>query len=181
MTQTTLATAEDQQPTTPHIPLFALVTADKTKVDTLQSDRSIPRRSMSLRLFSNKLVSSQAKKLATRALSSAAAAPTPTVFDKLINLTIVDPSGARRKIPAMVGTYYQIYSITQTSSQRMVSSFTLLLALRLQELLCTKLAKPTKLSWDQLLCAALVKLYIARGGQNPSLAMDQPRDTTTLF
>jgi hypothetical protein len=32
-----------------------------------------------------------------------AAASPPTVFDKLISLTIVDPSGARRKINGMVG------------------------------------------------------------------------------
>jgi hypothetical protein len=29
----------------------------------------------------------------------------PTVFDKIISLTIVDPSGARRKINGMVGKY----------------------------------------------------------------------------
>jgi hypothetical protein len=30
----------------------------------------------------------------------------PSVFDKIINLTIVDPSGARRKIKGMVGEPY---------------------------------------------------------------------------
>lgn len=55
---------------------------------------------MALRLASNRLV----PRLACRAFSaSPAATEAPSVFDKLINLTIVDPSGARRKIPAMVG------------------------------------------------------------------------------
>lgn len=62
---------------------------------------------MALRLVSKKLLGQQVPKLAARAFG-AAASPDPTdvapsVFDKLINLTIVDPSGARRKIPAMVG------------------------------------------------------------------------------
>lgn len=46
--------------------------------------------------------------VATRALATSAAPSSdaaPSVFDKLISLTIVDPSGARRKIPAMVGEY----------------------------------------------------------------------------
>ena len=30
-------------------------------------------------------------------------APAPTVFDKTIQLTFVDPSGARRKVPGYVG------------------------------------------------------------------------------
>ena len=65
--------------------------------------------SMALRLLSKKLVSHAVPKwtAAPRALGTAAAPsasdPLPTVFDKLISLTIVDPSGARRKIPAMVG------------------------------------------------------------------------------
>lgn len=58
---------------------------------------------MALRLLSKKLASPQMGSLTARAMSSAAEAPAPTVFDKLIKLTIVDPSGARRKIPAMVG------------------------------------------------------------------------------
>jgi hypothetical protein len=62
---------------------------------------------MALRLLSKKLVS-QAAPLLTAARAFGAAAPPssdaiPSVFDNLISLTIVDPSGARRKIPAMVG------------------------------------------------------------------------------
>ena len=30
-------------------------------------------------------------------------APAPSIFDKIISLTIVDPSGARRKINGVVG------------------------------------------------------------------------------
>lgn len=63
---------------------------------------------MALRLLSKKLVSQAAPQLtAARAFGTAAPPPTtdaiPSVFDNLISLTIVDPSGARRKIPAMVG------------------------------------------------------------------------------
>ena len=72
---------------------------------------------MALRLLSKKLVSHVVPKwtAAPRALATAAAPsasdPLPTVFDKLISLTIVDPSGARRKIPAMVGKcQYCVYS-----------------------------------------------------------------------
>mmetsp|Transcript_105390 Transcript_105390/g.157777 ORF Transcript_105390/g.157777 Transcript_105390/m.157777 type:complete len:171 (+) Transcript_105390:83-595(+) len=62
---------------------------------------------MALRLVSKKLFERQVPKVAFRAFSAAPAAPTdeaPTVFDKLISLTIVDPGGARKKIPGMVGT-----------------------------------------------------------------------------
>ena len=59
---------------------------------------------MALRLLSKRVVS-QAPLRVSRAFSAAATsdAAAPSVFDKLINLTVVDPSGARRKIPAMVG------------------------------------------------------------------------------
>ena len=40
---------------------------------------------------------------ASETVSSSGAAP--TVFDKVISLTIVDPSGARRKIPGLIGKY----------------------------------------------------------------------------
>ena len=40
-----------------------------------------------------------------RALSTSAVADVPSVKDKIVSLTFVDPSGARRKVPAMVGTY----------------------------------------------------------------------------
>lgn len=63
---------------------------------------------MALRLISKKVLG-QAPKLAVLRAFGTAAPPTsdvpPTVFDKLISLTIVDPSGARRKIPAMVGKF----------------------------------------------------------------------------
>ena len=62
---------------------------------------------MALRLVAKKILSQQAPRLSVRAFGVAAAEPpavAPTVFDKLITLTIVDPSGARRKIPAMAGT-----------------------------------------------------------------------------
>lgn len=35
--------------------------------------------------------------------ANASAGGPPSVFDKIVNLTIIDPSGARRSIPAMVG------------------------------------------------------------------------------
>jgi hypothetical protein len=40
-----------------------------------------------------------------RAFSAAPASTeeAPSVFDKLISLTVVDPGGARRKIPGLVG------------------------------------------------------------------------------
>ena len=59
---------------------------------------------MALRLLSKELFKQRAK-LPLRAFSATAASTTetPSVFDNLINLTIVDPGGARRKIPGMVG------------------------------------------------------------------------------
>ncbi|KAI2502492.1 hypothetical protein MHU86_2519 [Fragilaria crotonensis] len=38
-----------------------------------------------------------------RALSSSAVADAPSIRDNIVSLTFVDPSGARRKVPAMVG------------------------------------------------------------------------------
>jgi hypothetical protein len=60
---------------------------------------------MALRLASKRLLSPQIQQVASRALFSTAPAKdaAPTVFDKVISLTIVDPSGARRKIPGLVG------------------------------------------------------------------------------
>lgn len=60
---------------------------------------------MALRLVSKELFKQRAN-LPVRAFSANAASSkpeTPSVFDNLINLTIVDPGGARRKIPGMVG------------------------------------------------------------------------------
>ena len=37
--------------------------------------------------------------------ASAIGGTTPSVFDKIISLTVVDPSGARRKINGMVGEF----------------------------------------------------------------------------
>ena len=59
---------------------------------------------MAFRLISNRLITRQVPSFASRAFSAApASTEAPTVFEKLIKLTIVDPSGARRQIPAMVG------------------------------------------------------------------------------
>ena len=41
--------------------------------------------------------------LARAAFSSNAAAPTSSVMDLLIDLTFVDPSGARRKVTGLIG------------------------------------------------------------------------------
>jgi hypothetical protein len=41
----------------------------------------------------------------TRACLSSAAPSAPSVKDLLIDLTFVDPSGARRKVKGLVGTY----------------------------------------------------------------------------
>ncbi|GFH49497.1 hypothetical protein CTEN210_05973 [Chaetoceros tenuissimus] len=59
-----------------------------------------------LRLASKRIFSQN--KIATRALSSAVAessatAGPPSVFDSIVKLNFVDPSGARRTIPAYVG------------------------------------------------------------------------------
>lgn len=61
-----------------------------------------------LRLASKRIFSQN--KIATRALSSAVAessatAGPPSVFDSIVKLNFVDPSGARRTIPAYVGKY----------------------------------------------------------------------------
>ena len=42
--------------------------------------------------------------LASPAVASAAALDPPSVFDSVVKLTIIDPSGARRVIPAYVGS-----------------------------------------------------------------------------
>ena len=60
---------------------------------------------MALRLASKRLLSKQLQNAAARSFLSTAPATTtaPSVFDKIINITIVDPSGARRKIPGLIG------------------------------------------------------------------------------
>jgi hypothetical protein len=59
---------------------------------------------MALQLASKILLSRHLPAAVARTFSSTSAAA-PSVFDKLISLTIVDPSGARRKIPGLVGEY----------------------------------------------------------------------------
>lgn len=68
---------------------------------------------MALQLASKRLLARHIPAAVARTFTSAypsASAATespsssPTVFDKVISLTIVDPSGARRKIPGLVGT-----------------------------------------------------------------------------
>ncbi|MGK3736826.1 MAG: hypothetical protein ACI90V_003669 [Bacillariaceae sp.] len=43
--------------------------------------------------------------------ASALGGTTPSVFDKIISLTIVDPSGARRKINGMVGEFILVFML----------------------------------------------------------------------
>jgi hypothetical protein len=59
---------------------------------------------MAFQLAAKRLLSRHLSVAVARTFSSTAAAA-PSVFDKLISLTIVDPSGARRKIPGLVGEY----------------------------------------------------------------------------
>lgn len=58
-------------------------------------------------MFSRLLTTTAARRLPSvvskQSFSTAAAAATPTVFDLLISITIVDPSGARRKIKGRIG------------------------------------------------------------------------------
>mmetsp|Transcript_109796 Transcript_109796/g.153868 ORF Transcript_109796/g.153868 Transcript_109796/m.153868 type:complete len:171 (-) Transcript_109796:71-583(-) len=71
---------------------------------------------MALRFASRKLLQQHGPRLALRTFSaspSAATSDAPSVFDKLISLTVVDPSGARRKIPGMVGT--TLYDACETN------------------------------------------------------------------
>lgn len=42
-------------------------------------------------------------------LSSTASAPASSVKDLLIDLTFVDPSGARRKVTGIIGTYFPLW------------------------------------------------------------------------
>ena len=66
---------------------------------------------MALRLTCNRLMRvASGKSMALRSFAAAAeesastpGAAAPSVFDKIISLTVVDPSGARRKINGMVG------------------------------------------------------------------------------
>ena len=67
---------------------------------------------MALRLTCNRFMraaSGQSKRVGLRSFGAAAdaapavGAPAPSVFDKIVSLTIVDPSGARRKINGVVG------------------------------------------------------------------------------
>jgi len=59
------------------------------------------------RLIASKTVQQQRRFMASRVMSSsstaAAAAPVPSVKDLLIDLTFVDPSGARRKAKGIIG------------------------------------------------------------------------------
>ena len=78
---------------------------------------------MALRLTCNRLMKQMScpaavrvasgKSMALRSFAAAASeesastpgASAPSVFDKIISLTVVDPSGARRKINGMVGEF----------------------------------------------------------------------------
>jgi hypothetical protein len=90
---------------------------EDTQIQTINNKNK-----MALRLACKRFVAVQQQSVAHSATnvakmvtirSFAAAAPAipfdptvpATVFDKMINLTIVDPSGARRKIKGMVGTF----------------------------------------------------------------------------
>ena len=73
---------------------------------------------MALRLTSSRLMrTASAKSTALRSFAAAAAqesplapgASAPSVFDKIISLTIVDPSGARRKINGVVGEFLFLF------------------------------------------------------------------------
>lgn len=64
---------------------------------------------MAYRLIGTRLVQAAAPRVGTAYLSTAAVAPTasstvaPSVKDVIITLNFVDPSGARRKVPGLVG------------------------------------------------------------------------------
>jgi hypothetical protein len=49
-----------------------------------------------------------AAQMVARAMSTSAvakeAAPAPSIRDNIVTLTFVDPSGARRKVPGLIGT-----------------------------------------------------------------------------
>eukprot|EP00539_Tryblionella_compressa_P001355 CAMPEP_0178746102 /NCGR_PEP_ID=MMETSP0744-20121128/7637_1 /TAXON_ID=913974 /ORGANISM="Nitzschia punctata, Strain CCMP561" /LENGTH=178 /DNA_ID=CAMNT_0020399305 /DNA_START=49 /DNA_END=585 /DNA_ORIENTATION=- len=79
---------------------------------------------MAFRLACKRFMTQQSHSVAVvnkTAVRSFAAAPAvsetagsaPTVFDKMISLTIVDPSGARRKINGMIGT--TLYEACETN------------------------------------------------------------------
>eukprot|EP00538_Stauroneis_constricta_P011937 CAMPEP_0119561340 /NCGR_PEP_ID=MMETSP1352-20130426/17281_1 /TAXON_ID=265584 /ORGANISM="Stauroneis constricta, Strain CCMP1120" /LENGTH=170 /DNA_ID=CAMNT_0007609517 /DNA_START=45 /DNA_END=557 /DNA_ORIENTATION=+ len=71
---------------------------------------------MVFQLAIRKAVAGSLQRHGRRALSAAATTTTsdaPSVFDKLVTLTIVDPSGARRKIPGLVGT--TLYEACETN------------------------------------------------------------------
>eukprot|EP00525_Craspedostauros_australis_P012369 CAMPEP_0198109438 /NCGR_PEP_ID=MMETSP1442-20131203/1471_1 /TAXON_ID= /ORGANISM="Craspedostauros australis, Strain CCMP3328" /LENGTH=169 /DNA_ID=CAMNT_0043765099 /DNA_START=162 /DNA_END=671 /DNA_ORIENTATION=+ len=70
---------------------------------------------MVFQLAIQRAVSKSVQRTALRAFSAAPASDdaAPSVFDKLISLTIVDPSGARRKIPGLVGT--SLYEACETN------------------------------------------------------------------
>ncbi len=106
---------------------------------------------MALRLVSKKIWSQQTYKLSARAFGAAADPPStaPTVFDKLISLMIVDPSGARRKIPAMVGkkTSLLLHSSDTYESESDPIRYFLSISNE-QEQRFMKLARPTKSSSD---------------------------------
>ena len=93
---------------------------------------------MALRLTCNRLMrtaasKSTAQRFQAMALRSFGAespamepgAPAPSIMDKIISLTIVDPSGARRKINGVVGKFRKDYSgveVPATFSSKPISA-----------------------------------------------------------
>lgn len=55
------------------------------------------------------------RSFATAPVVSPQTGAAPTVFDKIISLTIVDPSGARRKIKGMIGESFKLAELGNTT------------------------------------------------------------------
>ena len=65
---------------------------------------------MALRLAGKRLIQSAAYSgrrvlFSTAAVAQPAASAAPSVKDAIIDLTFIDPSGARRKVPGLVGEW----------------------------------------------------------------------------
>lgn len=72
---------------------------------------------MALRLAGKRLIqsaaythshSSRTALLSTAAVAQPAASAAPSVKDAIVDLTFIDPSGARRKVPGLVGEWIEI-------------------------------------------------------------------------
>jgi hypothetical protein len=63
---------------------------------------------MAFRLVSQRLTGAALRSMSTSAMAPVAGSAAPSIKDVIVTLTFVDPSGARRKVPGLVGALLSV-------------------------------------------------------------------------